>query len=83
MLVCTSETLSFAKEGNKFEKILLRRTIYGKLKSILTHCHFKIAKAREKIFKLFENTWAMYSVGTISTNEVCPAANDTTEMQIQ
>ncbi len=51
--------------------------------SIQTHCQFKIAEAREKIFELSENTWAVYSIGTISTNQVCPAANDVTAMQIQ
>jgi hypothetical protein len=51
--------------------------------SILNHCQFKIVKAREKIFELLENTWAVYSMGTISTNEVCPAANAVTAMQIQ
>jgi hypothetical protein len=66
----------------------LKRSFLGALhmansQSIQTHCQFKIAKAREKIFELSENTWAMYSVGTISTNEVCPAANEATKMQIQ
>jgi hypothetical protein len=51
--------------------------------SIQNHCRFKIAEAREKFFELSENTWAVYSIGTISTNEVCPAANDVTAMQIQ
>jgi S-adenosylmethionine:tRNA-ribosyltransferase-isomerase (queuine synthetase) len=48
-----------------------------------TTARFKIAEACEKILKLSENTWAVYSVGTISTNKVCPAANDITAMQIQ
>ncbi len=30
-----------------------------------------------------ENTWAVFSIGMISTNKVCPAANDVTAMQIQ
>ncbi len=51
--------------------------------SIQNHCRFKIAEAREKIFELSENTWAVYSIGKISTNQVCPAANDVTPMQIQ
>jgi len=51
--------------------------------SIQNHCRFKIPEAREKIFELSENTWAVYSVGTIRTNEVCPAANAVTAMQIQ
>jgi hypothetical protein len=51
--------------------------------SIQNHCRFKIAEARKKMFELSENPWAVYSVGTISTNKVCPAANDVTAMQIQ
>ncbi len=51
--------------------------------SIKNHCQFKIAEAREKIFELSKNTWAVYSVGTISTNEACPAANTVRAMQIQ
>ncbi len=51
--------------------------------SIQNHCRFKIAEAREKIFELSENTWAVYLIGTISTNEVCPAANAVIAMQIQ
>jgi len=51
--------------------------------SIQNHFRFKIGEARETIFELSENTWAVYSIGTISTNKVCPAANDVTTMQIQ
>ncbi len=51
--------------------------------SIQNHCRFKIAEAREKIFKVSENTWTVYSISTISADEVCPAANDMTAMQIQ
>ena len=66
----------------------LKRSCLGSLymansQSIQTHCRFKIAEAREKIFELSENTWAVYSIGTISTNQVCPAANDVTALQIQ
>ncbi len=41
---------------------------------IQNHCWFKIAEARKKIFKLSKNTWSIYSIGTISTNQVCPAS---------
>ncbi len=51
--------------------------------AIQTKCGFMIAEAQEKIFKLSENTWAVYLVGTINTNEVCTAFNDATAMQIQ
>ncbi len=61
----------------------LKRTRLGALyiansHSIQNNCLFKITEAREKIFELSENTWAVYSVGTISTNEVCPASNEVT-----
>jgi hypothetical protein len=66
----------------------LKRSYLGALymansNSIQNHCRLKIAEAREKIFELSENSWAVYSIGTISTNKVCPAANDMTAMQIQ
>jgi hypothetical protein len=66
----------------------LKRSFLGALylansNAIHTNCQFKIAEAREKIFELLENTWAVYQVGTINTNEVCPASNDITAMQIQ
>jgi hypothetical protein len=66
----------------------LKRSCLGALymansNSIQNHCRFKIAEAREKIFELSENTWVVYSISTISTIQVCPAANDVTAMQIQ
>ncbi len=66
----------------------LKRSCLGALymansNSIQNHCRFKIAEAREKIFDFSENTWAVYSIGTISTNQVFPAANAVTAMQIQ
>jgi hypothetical protein len=66
----------------------LKRSCLGALymansDSIQNHCQFKITEAREKIFEISGNTWAVYSVVTISTNEVCPAANAVTAMQIQ
>jgi hypothetical protein len=79
---------TFFCKGRKVMETSLKRSCLGALymansQSIQTHCQFKIAKAREKIFKLFENTWAVYSVGTISPNEVCLAVNDVTAIQIQ
>jgi hypothetical protein len=77
----------FCKE-RKVMETSLKRSCLGALymansESIQTHCHFKITKAREKFFELSENTRAVYSVGTITTNEVCQAANNVTEMQKQ
>jgi len=79
---------TFFCKGRKVMETDLKRSCLGSLymansQSIQTHCRFKIAEAREKIFELSENTWAVYSIGTISTNQVCPAANDVTAMQIQ
>jgi len=38
-------------------------------------CKFKVAEASERIFELAENTWVVYSMGTINTNQVCQARN--------
>jgi hypothetical protein len=45
-------------------------------------CKFKVAEASEQIFKLAENTWAVYSTGTINTNQVCQAKNTIQTRQI-
>ncbi len=45
--------------------------------AIQSNCRFRIAEAREKIFELSENTWA------INMNDVYHATNDVTEIQIQ
>jgi len=34
-----------------------------------------VAEASERIFKLEENTWAVYYTETINTNQVCQAKN--------
>jgi len=74
---------TFFCKGRKVMETNLKRSCLGALymansNLIQNHCQFKIAEAREKIFKLSENTWAVYSIGMISTNEVCPAANAVT-----
>ncbi len=79
---------TFFCKGRKVMEMSLKRSCLGALymansQSIQTHCQFKIAEAHEKIFELSENTWAVYSVGMISTNKDCPADNDITAMQIQ
>jgi hypothetical protein len=79
---------TFFCKGRKVMETSLKRSCLGalymaNLESIQNHCRFKIAEAREKIFELSENTWAVYSVGTINTNEVCPADNNITAIQIQ
>jgi hypothetical protein len=79
---------TFFCKGRKVMEKNLKRSCLGALymansNSILNHCRFKIAEGREKIFELSDNTSAVYLVGTISNNEVCPAANAVTSMQIQ
>jgi hypothetical protein len=64
---------TFFCKGRKVMKTSLKRSCLGALymansESIQNHCRFKIAEAREKIFQLSENTWAVYSVGTMNTN---------------
>jgi hypothetical protein len=43
--------------------------------AIQNTCKFKVAEASEWIFELAENTWEVYSTGTINTNQVCQAKN--------
>jgi len=79
---------TFFCKGRKVIETSLKRSCLGALytansNAIQTNCGFMIAEAQEKIFKLSENTWAVYSVGTINTNEVCTVFNDATAMQIQ
>ena len=67
---------TFFCTGRKVMETNLKRSCLGTLymansNSIQNHCRFKIAEAREKIYKLSENTWAVYSIGTISTKKVC------------
>jgi len=50
--------------------------------AIQNSCKFKIAEASERIFELAENTWAVYSTGTINTNQVCQAKNSIQTCQI-
>jgi hypothetical protein len=85
---CLHLSDTFFCKGRKVMETNLKRSYLGALyvansNSIQNHCRFKIAEAREKICELSENTWAVYLIGTISTNQVCPAANNVTVMQIQ
>jgi hypothetical protein len=66
----------------------LKRSYLGALylanpDAIQSNCWFRIAEATEKMFKLLENTWTMYSMGSINMNEVCPTMNNIMVMQIQ
>jgi hypothetical protein len=50
--------------------------------AIQNSCKFKVAEASERIFEFAENTWAVYSTGTINTNQVCQAKNTIQTRQI-
>ncbi len=56
--------------------MLCLATLYwANAEAIQTTCKFKLVEAREKIFELAENTWAIYSTGMININQACPAKN--------
>jgi len=50
---------------------------------IKNNCKFRIATTREKIFSLGNNTWLVYSIGTIATNQVCPKTNTLSPLTIK
>jgi len=61
-------------KGRKLMETSLKRSCLGALylvnaEAIQTICKFKVAKAREMIFEFAENTWAVYSMGTIKINQ--------------
>ncbi len=49
---------------------------------IKDNCKFQIEETREKIFSLGNNTWLVYSGGTIATNHVCPKAGSLSPLTI-
>jgi hypothetical protein len=79
----TSETPSFAREV----ETSLKRSCLGALcltnaKMNQTASKFKVTEAREKIFELAENTWAIYLIGTInqSTQTRCAVPKKTIKL---
>jgi hypothetical protein len=50
---------------------------------IKANCKFRISDTREKIFSLGNNTWLVYSIGTIATNQVCPKSKSNTPITIR
>jgi hypothetical protein len=46
----------------------------GSATLIKSNCKFIIDSTREKMYSLGNNTWLIYSIGTIPTNQVCPKA---------
>ncbi len=78
---------TFFCKGRKVMETSLKRSCLGALylansNTIQTNCRFMIAEAREKIFKLLENTWVVFSISTINTNKVYPATGNITARQI-
>jgi len=59
-------------DGDKFEKGSL---YLANADTIQNTCKFKVAEASERIFEAAENTWAVYSMGIINTNQVFQARN--------
>ncbi len=49
---------------------------------IKANCKFRIVDTRGKIFSLGNNTWLVYSVGTIATNHVCPKTRSSSPLTI-
>jgi hypothetical protein len=50
---------------------------------IKNNCKFRIATTREKIYSLGNNTWLVYSIGTIATNQVCPKTDTLSPLTIK
>ena len=53
----------------------LRSLYLGSATLIKHNCKFCIDSTREEIYCLGNDTWLVYSVGTIATNQVCPKTN--------
>jgi hypothetical protein len=49
---------------------------------IKNNCKFQISETKETIFSLGNNTWLVYSVGTIATNHVCTKAGSSSPLTI-
>jgi len=50
--------------------------------NIQSKCKFTVDGAQEKIFRLDSHTYVVYSLGKISTNQVCPKAKAISAVQI-
>jgi hypothetical protein len=55
----------------------------GSSSLIKAKCKFRIDNTREKIYNLGNNTWVVYSIGTIATNQVCPRDNSLSPLTIK
>jgi hypothetical protein len=50
---------------------------------IKSNCKFRIDSTRKKIYSLGNNTWLVYSIATIATNQVCPKAGTLSPLTIK
>jgi hypothetical protein len=71
---------TFFCKGRKVMETSLKKACLGSLylansAANQMTCKFKVAEAREEIFEVAENTWGIYSTGTIDTNQACPTKN--------
>jgi hypothetical protein len=55
----------------------------GSTTLIKSKCKFRIDSTREKINSLGNNTWLIYSIRTITTNQVCPKARTLSPLTIK
>jgi hypothetical protein len=55
----------------------------GSTTLIKANCKFRIDSTREKIYSLGKNTWVVYTIGTIATNQVCPKTGTLSPMTIK
>jgi hypothetical protein len=55
----------------------------GSATLIKANSKFCIDSTREKIYSLGNNTWVVYSIGTIATNQVCPKAGTLSPLTIK
>jgi hypothetical protein len=78
---------TFICKGRKVMGTSLKKSCLGSIylanaEAIQNTCKFKVAEVSEQIFELAENTWSVYSTGTINTNQVCQARNTIQTCQI-
>jgi len=84
---CKRLGMTFFYEGCRVLKTNIFHDCMGSLflasaRLIKTNCKFRISETREKIFSLGNNTWLVYSVGTIATNQICPKARNSSPITI-
>jgi len=78
---------TFFCEGRSILKTNLIHDCHGSLflgtaMLIKANCKFRISDTLEKIFSLGNNTWLVYSVRTIATNQICPKTKITSPVTI-